>query len=729
MAFWPRRKSDPKELELLEQRLRQVSKIQLPAKQQAALKRQLFSALEKNKVEAEFLPQSLRALASNITEISQKTMLGIPQQVKMKERLFSFIQKTNWLGLAFGPFRSPRFLKTAVSSALLFFFVITSVFIFPFQVPLSYAARLTYIDDVSGQVFVLRSGKLVPATKDFSLQEGDVLITKDNSYATVRFFDDSVSRLDANTQIEVNRLYSEPFNPVATQIELKLQDGHIWTRVLNLIDENSHFTITTPDAAAIVTKKAAFDLQTHVYTTTLSVFDNVVDFALGKNITVQTRPVLTGFQAQVSQVNGSSVTKIIPVSQGLKNNAADAEWVASNLGKDEVHAQVLVQENQQNLQDKTASMADVLQTTTDLDNIKTLSNPELEQQRLNFVHAYQQLLLGETYVMRQQTGEGLTQVLQFEASVKDIMSRYSAYQKQDPLNANLLFSFIQAKVEEQRKDIATFLPGDPLYAVKQELENTELLLATSDVDKAKMQLSQSEDKLLEVQDLIGKSKFDGAQRVLDLYQHQIDNLVLKVNDDNASELQGKLVSLFEQQIEQIKVLTSIEKMLFVSQLDLLKRIRDLRQQVLEKLMNALEKVNSDVPLSLIQELRDLLQTYMDNGAYDNTFISLLNKIVQKYGKQLPADGNGKLPSQLGVVTIVEDDATPPVEALDGKKSGDVNTDLSGAAAQDPASTVPATQEVLTQQQMSSTQQKDAADVDHKKCTGTEQCLSGTQQKI
>ncbi len=633
-------------------------------KQQQALKRQLFSAIKDQQegVEEFLLPQSLRSIRSSIREVSEQTMLSIPEKVKIKERVFSFIQRTNWLGLAFGPFksfRSPRFLKTAVSSALLFFFVVTSVLVFPLQVPLTYAARLTYIDEVSGTAYVLRSGELLEAKKDFSLEEGDVLITKENSSVTVRFFDDSVSRLDANTQLEVTRLYSEPFNPVATQIELLLEDGHIWTRVLNLVDENSHFMISTQGSAAIVTKKAAFDLQTHVYSTTRSGFDNVVDFALGRNFTNETRPVLAGFQAQVSQENGSSVTHIVPVAEGLQGNKAVARWIESNLEKDQIHGEILAQENQKALEDTTGGKTDVLQDALN-GSSKTLSNPDIEQERLHFLDAYNRLVLGETYLMRGQGREGMHLVVEFETIVRSIMIRYPDFKKEDAINADLLLALIQSKIAEQRKNLATLLPGDPLYPAKEELENTALYLAESDVDKAKMQLSQSEDKLLEVQDLIEKTKFEQAQAVLIRYQRQIDNLVLKVNSGNANELQDKLVSLFDQQIEQIKTLPSIEKSLFETQSDLLEHIRGLRKQVLEKLMAAMEKVNGDLPLSLIQELKDLLQTYTTNGAQDETFVTLLNKMLLKYGKNIPTDG--KLPSELGVVTLFEEEATMNVHS-------------------------------------------------------------------
>lgn len=666
MTFWKRKKLDSAELEHLAQQLRQMNDVELPIKEQQALKRQLFSVIESasgQEKNPEFLPQSLRVLGSRMEELGAKTMLSIPQRVKMKERVLLFIRKTDWLGLAFGPFHSfrmPRFLKTVVSGAMLFVFVVTSVFLFPFQVPLTYAARLTYIDDFTGQAFVVREGKIIEAEKYFSLYEGDVLMTGQNSSVTVRFFDDSVSRLDANTELEVKRLYSEPFNPVATQVELSLTDGRIWTRVLNLIDENSHFSVSTQNTSATVTKKAAFDLQTHVYSTTLSVFDNVVDFALGSDYMSQSRPVLAGFQAQVFTENGTSVTKIVPVAEGLKGDKEAARWIESNMEKDKLHTEVLVEENSKALE-ANSGMTDLLQQEEVLNSDQKLTNESIEQERQHFLDAYQRLLLGQTYLMRQQGKEGMELVLEFGATVRSIMVRYPEYKRQDPLNANLLFSFMEGRISQQRKDLATALPGDPLYPVKEELGQIQLFLAGSDVEKAGMQLSQSESKLLEVQDLIEKRQFEQAEAVLVRYQSQIDHLVLKVNSGNASELQDKLVKLFDQQIQQIKVLTSIEKSLFETQSDLLVHVRSLREQLLEKLMVAFEKVEGGLPLGLIQELQDILQTYMDNGAYDESFARLLNKMLVEYGRN-DDGGESKLPTDLGVVTIVEEDATKAVQS-------------------------------------------------------------------
>ena len=114
-------------------------------------------------------------------------------------------------------------------------------------------------------------------------------------------------------------------------------------------------------------------------------------------------------------------------------------------------------------------------------------------------------------------------------------------------------------------------------------------------------------------------------------------------------------------------------------------------RVAAQLMKALEKVDPDVvPVSFIQELKDLLQTYMNNGAADQSFVVSLNKLLLRYNSKPVLHGTSqKLPANLGVVTIVEDEATSQVRSS-GKQT-QVNI-----------------QGWVTQQVLGSTQQADSA---------------------
>ena len=686
---------DHQEVKKLVGRLKEFSNIKMGRRDERKLKMSILQAIQQApSPSVELLPSPLRRLADSISSIGKRTQLSMPQKMRLKNAVMAFVKRASVLKLAFVRFPNMRFLKIAVSSALLFLFVVTTIFLFPLQVPLTYASHSTYFEDVQGQVYVLRDGSFLAASKDFSLQEADVVITKDNSSATIRFFDDSVSRLDSNTQLELKRLYTEPFNPVATQVELLMEDGHMWARVLNLVDNDAHFMVSTSRAVAIVTKKAAFDLQSHLYVTTLSVFDNVVDFASGNTFPLGTKPVLAGFQAEVSQENGAGSPTIVPVAEGIQGNAKIAHWIESNMEKDKIHTEAVVAENEQTFVDN-STIADVLQKPSDVGGDKPLSNPAIEQHRQQFLDAYKRLLLGETYFMRQQEGEGIQLVVEFENVVRMIQHSLNKLMVSDPLNVDLLHSFMEAKIGQQKKDLATLLPGDPLYPVKEQIEETELLLAGSDVERTQIQFSQMEDKLIEIQDLIGSAKFDQAGELLKRYQRQVDSLTLKVNSSNAGEFNEKLVSLLDQEVDQIKELTSIEKSLFESQENLITEVRKLRGDALEKLMGAFEAMKDYVPVKLVQELKDLLQTYLDNGAADHEFVDMLNKILLKYdrsGSSSKYSDSTKLPSSLGMVMIVEEDATPSSQSLENTSSDSASSGDRGTQQEESGGTT--TQENL-----------------------------------
>lgn len=575
---------------------------------------------------------------------------------QMKNRVFTAIFSSEKGNSQVGVLGNFKYFRTVFAGALLFVFAVSSVFLFPLRIPLTHAARSTYFEEVAGTVFVLRNGKLLPATVSFSLQEGDVILTKENSFASVRFFDDSVSRMAENTQIALKRLSSEPFNPVATQIELLLQSGRSWFRVLNLVDEKSLFTVETSQVAASVSKRAAFDLQVRLYENYLSVFDNVVDYSLINDFLPQSKSLLAGFQAHVSK-DGKVKTSVIADEDTIgRDPVKSAEWVRENLKRDKLHGDRVVAENEKAI--TAANMAATsLQPKFDgnNDNI-VLSNRELEKLRSQFLGSYKQLLLGATFLMRQQSDEGLRLVNEFKNTVKAVAARLKDLEKTDLINTGLLRSMIETKIVQQRKDVATLLPKDALYPLKQILAETEILLADSDVDKTRLQLSYLESRLLEAQELVKGEKFDEAENILKQYERDIHKVVLQVRDNNFDELNNKVVGLFNQQMNQIKALTALEKSLYPMQNRLLPKVRALRYELLQKVITASGDVEGSVPIVLVEQMKDLLKTYLSDGAFDKEFVEVLNKLSQKINKKSSLEEAVrpvKLPEDLGVVKLVE----------------------------------------------------------------------------
>ncbi len=597
----------------------------------------------------------LDVLEKKLTDLRAVDLSKIDAQ-KLKNRIFAVISSVQFQGFQKGIFGNFRYFRTVFAGVLLFVFTISSVFLFPLNIPVTQAARSTYFEEVSGQVLILRSGKFLPATVNFALQEGDVILTKDNSFASVRFFDDSVSRLSSNTQIALKRLSSEPFNPVATQIELLLQSGRSWFRVLNLVDEKSLFTVQTSQVAASVSKRAAFDLRVRPYENYLSVFDNIVDYSLINDLLPQPKSLLAGFQAHISK-DGKVKTSVIADDDTTERNPVkSAEWVNDNLKRDKLHSDRVVAETEKALTVANNAATASMEKFDGNDN-RVLSNRELEKLRSQFLGSHKQLLLGATFLMRQQNEEGLRLINEFKNTVKILAARLKDLEKIDSINAGLLRVMIETKIIQQRKDVATLLPKDALYPLKQILAETEILLADSDVDKTRLQLSYLESRLLEAQGLVKKERFDEAESILTQYERDIHKVILQVRDNNFDELNSKVVGLFSQQMNQIKVMTAIEKSLYPTQNRLLSLVRSLRHELLEKVIIASGDVEGSVPIVLLQQMKDLLQTYMADGAFDKEFVAILNKLLQKNSSKNSVEeattNPAKLPEKLGVVQLVE----------------------------------------------------------------------------
>lgn len=655
--FW--RKNNQKELEKLEESLKVFLKpsFGLPAVQKNGLKKQLMQKITLMQT-SDCYQEDVLSLVQYIQELVDGLRLPVAANVVLKKRVMRVVENSDMPDLAFGLLQKPGYFRSVFASVLLVVMMFGTLVLMPFQTPVTFAAKLTYIEEFYGQVYILRNGQNIPAKSQLSLQEGDIIITKDKSFATIRFFDDSTSRLGQNTYIQLRRLYSEPLNNNSTQVEVAVNQGRLWTKVLNLVDEQSHFIVDTAQGSVTATKKAAFDVQVQPMHSTLAVFDNVVDFSTKSSLPNQIKPIVAGFQADVSPDNLKTAYISLVPQDGA--NADSNLWVQSNLERDKEHSVKIASEKEDHLNPVTSSTGatDVLNVNADLENGKPFANVDLERQRLAFIENYKALLQGEKLLLQHQDIDGMKLVFQFRSGVQSFMDAYSNLSKVDAANTEVLRTLMQSKIGKQYKDLVTFLPGDLLYSAKEVIEETQLFLAQNNIDQTLVSLSQAEEKLLEIQGLLGKKDLAMADRVLQRYQRQIDDFVLKINGDDFTQLKDELSNIFDKQIEQIKVLAAIEKLLNdPDQAKFLAEIRVVRRSVLDKLITALQKLPQAVPASLIQELKDLLQMYLSQTVRDDESIAKLNKLLETDNKDsqqtTEEQAQSKVPQNLGVVTLVE----------------------------------------------------------------------------
>ena len=90
--------------------------------------------------------------------------------------------------------------------------------------------------------------KLVDKTT--TLAVGTTIKVLDDSSAVIHWFDDSLSRLDSNTELTITKMDLDPNNSTNFQINTKLDTGQMWNKVLNLVNPEAEFTVAAGDTVA-----------------------------------------------------------------------------------------------------------------------------------------------------------------------------------------------------------------------------------------------------------------------------------------------------------------------------------------------------------------------------------------------------------------------------------------------------------------------------------------------
>jgi hypothetical protein len=111
--------------------------------------------------------------------------------------------------------------------------------------------RYAVITSVEGSVMIQAAGEAIalPAQENMEVKAGDLIITGAASGAVVLFDDGSLSRIDANSRIEIEVMHREGADgPDVTGIKNSL--GAIWNNVKDVIKRNSRFEVNTPQAVA-----------------------------------------------------------------------------------------------------------------------------------------------------------------------------------------------------------------------------------------------------------------------------------------------------------------------------------------------------------------------------------------------------------------------------------------------------------------------------------------------
>jgi hypothetical protein len=632
-----------KELAVLAERLKQADlKPVLNMEQIEAGKANLLSLIAESSVARTNQAEQINRLRDlnlieKIKNVSDEVVLSGYQVNYLRKNIFSQLGEVKpQLGWSNDFWKT---FKTTVATFVLFVTGLSILAVAPLDPGLTKASKWTFLEDVRGEVYVNRGGQILAVDKEFALEEGDLLITRADSFVVVRFLDDSVARLGENTSLEVKKLYVSPENMSQTQIELSLIDGQAWTNVVNLIDENSIFVIETNQAKAEVSSRASFEIKTSDQATSIEVFDNVVDFVKKDGVVEEVKPVVSGYKATIS----TTPTYQLDLSDHRivmeKNSGSSTEWTRLNQQLDKDYQVKLTAENQDFTKTALENRENFLGFLVDFQN-KTKSiflDTEIEDLRIKFIDAHLGLIKAQDLLTKLSAGnntrpEALKLAYQYRTTVREIVSSLPKLREKSPEQAELLYQVIREHLDVQRKNLYNVLPDGNSYFIKDLLYETSFSLAMNDLERVEFHLQRAKTTLMEVQGLVDKEKIDLAASTFNKYLEGIGELVNLVNTANLDEVNQKFLEIIKAQVKQVKVFDSITaKLENKGASKLLDKLEEAKRASLFSLMDISGQYKKQgIPMEMLLEIKGMVESYVDDQADQELLIGKLEILLKDY---------------------------------------------------------------------------------------------------
>lgn len=530
-----------KDFSKLEKMMQNLPAVSLQKEEKNALKEKILARIKVQAQETRQEESSYQGLIARIAKIAAEIHPNEYFRILLKERL---------VVLASMPRRfKGRFLnnlvlrKAAATFALVLLFVGTVFHFFGNDVPRVEASALTLLEEVSGEVTVIRESQEIKGIANFTLKADDVIRTGKNSRASIRFMDESVSRLAPNTEVKISTLFVNPLNKSETTVEVVLNYGRLWSRVINLIDGFSSFQVKTKNTVAVAKKKAAFDVSVSPKGKAKVVaVQNRVDLMVAVDKKVVETTLMKGFSAEV-KTTVSQAPAIRPASEDSQKD----EWVSENLEQDKVYIEAVKQEAGKTLSQTEASTPFTVGLSLDE---KDRQMQLLEASRAKIAEAQKALTQGDAVRARALLAE-------FQSQVSGVASWVKTFAATNPAEAAPLRGRIDALLGEYEKQLALILPTDQLYLMKDAVAQTKVLIAENPLEKTEKQLSAATDKLLEAHDLVEQGETEAAQQNLEEYRKTTSGILEDMKELSADDKEKAVTILLENQVEDLKSLRAI----------------------------------------------------------------------------------------------------------------------------------------------------------------------------
>lgn len=581
-----------------EEKLRKCSYITLSEEKKESLKRQIISALPKI-LEQEF---GFEVIIGKIKQLALAILPGQYFRTLLREKLITLVEFHPVRGLP--AILRPGLRRKVFALSMSFVFLFTLVFHYTFQIERVEASFLTTIEQTTGSVDIIRGKDVITGAPGFVLRTDDIIRTGKDSRATIRFLDQSVSRLSEDTEIKISRLFVNPLNKTETIIEIILHRGRLWSRVINLINNISSFQVKAVNTVAVAKKKAAFDVSISAKgKAKVAAVKNKVDLTVATEKKVLETTLVKGFSAEIKDTQSAAPSKIVSEKIGDKEDL----WILENLEADKTYIEAIKQETKEQIQDQIKVLPGnpfyaIKGLTEDTKIALTLNDVDRQKKILITVSEK----LAEALAMLEKGDKAKTDELlaEFQTELFGVLSWVKEFEISHPAEARELKLLVSELLASYDKQLAIILPTDILYPLKEAVSETKLLAAENPLEKTEESLAQATNKLLEASDLAEQGDAAGAAQQVTAYQTGISDAVSQVKQLSNDEQEKAVTVFIDNKVDNLKVLEAMTSPEAGSSSQ--QTVNEARTETLAQLGEAVLQVQQNKPsIEVLQKLENM----------------------------------------------------------------------------------------------------------------------------
>ncbi|MFH1233647.1 MAG: DUF5667 domain-containing protein [Patescibacteria group bacterium] len=363
--------------------------------------------------------------------------------------------------------------------------------------PKAYIAK---IDGEEARIKKIDGNDYIKIAEGMEIMPGDIIKTGDNSQVIINFYDNTVSRLDSNSEIKFEKLSIDKENFAKTKINIFMSAGQIWSRIIQLMDKDASFEINSSVTVATV-RGTAFDFEviSGDKLAKIDVVEGIIEV-----VNAETKEKINLLEGNTAVINGKKETEALVdkkiIIQPISEEKLKSKWVKDNQKLDEDFEK----QGKEKAKKLNKEIAGVLPDSTMYkvkriaEKVKIiLTNNPVEKQKIIIAFANKRLSEAQQLAQEGKTALAESTINNWQKEIDESMADPETIKKQTKNQFNL---------QKQLTDRTTIDSG--FHNLKIILEDLEIKNEPNKADKEYLELKKVEQRLKEIKFLKEKGEKD-----------------------------------------------------------------------------------------------------------------------------------------------------------------------------------------------------------------------------